>query len=100
MRLDRLHEIPRATVVPSLRVRVRVKVESIPPYFATIAARDPTANFAKMCRRCVDTVHELMLNALAIVLFGCPCATIRIISCSRGLNTTSARGALGFRIRR
>ena len=37
-------------------------------------------------RRCVPTVHRLMSSTAAIVLFGYPLATIRTISCSRGLS--------------
>jgi hypothetical protein len=36
--------------------------------WATIAARDPTPSFAKIRRRCVETVHELILNTSAMIL--------------------------------
>jgi hypothetical protein len=35
---------------------------------ATIAARELTPSFAKMRRKCVQTVHELMFRTPAIVL--------------------------------
>jgi len=37
---------------------------------ATIAARDVTPSLAKIRRKCVHTVHELMLSTAAITLFG------------------------------
>jgi hypothetical protein len=51
-----------------------------------MAAREPTPSLANMRRRCVHTVQELMLSTSAITLLGCPLATIRTISCSRGLS--------------
>ena len=53
---------------------------------ATIAARDPTPSLANIRLKCVHTVHELMFNTPAITLLGCPFATMRTISCSRGLS--------------
>jgi hypothetical protein len=58
----------------------------IPESLATIAARDPTPIFAKILRKWVHTVHGLIFSTSAITLLGCPLATMRTISCSRGLS--------------
>ncbi len=57
-----------------------------------MAARDDTLSFIKIRRRCEATVHELISRTEAIVLFGCPEATMRAISCSRGLSSESGLG--------
>src|SRR5262250_1466926 len=48
-------------------------------------SRGIAAGLAKILRRCVHTVQELIFSMSAITLLGCPLATIRTISCSRGL---------------
>src|ERR1700677_714100 len=64
---------------------------------ATMAARDPTPSFAKIRRKWVQTVQELMLSTSAIIFLGCPLATILTISCSRGLRRMRAELGLGIR---
>src|ERR1051325_4806861 len=67
---------------------------------APIAAREPTPSFAKIRRRYVHTVQELMFSTSAMTLLGCPCATMRTISCSRGLSCTRGRSDMGSRTKR
>jgi hypothetical protein len=43
-------------------------------------------------RKCEATVQELISRTEAIVLLGYPAATIRAISCSRGLSSDSGLG--------
>ena len=59
--------------------RSEVNIGSVVGYFlinpvsiirATIAVRDETRSLAKMRRKCVPTVHELILSTAAIVLLG------------------------------
>ncbi len=53
-----------------------------------MAARELTSNLVNTRRRWVPTVHSLMSRTDAIMRFVHPCATIRTISCSRGLSDT------------
>jgi hypothetical protein len=62
-----------------------------------MAARDGTSSLIKIRRRCEATVQELISKIDAMVLFGYPDATIRAISCSRGLSCETGLGRCSLR---
>ena len=69
-----------------------ISLSAEPVRRVAIAARDDTLSFIKIRRSCEATVHELISRTEAIVLFGYPEATIRAISCSRGLGSEMGLG--------
>lgn len=77
------NSLGRAPVLPCANALIHRPISS---NRATIAAREPTFNFAKIRRRCVHTVPPLMFKTPAITFLGWPCATIRTIPRSRGLS--------------